>query len=298
MIKKALLTTVILLVLHSLYVSFVATDYDTGQHQWQDNIIKAQDYLYETENPKGVIVGSSLSARVDEEILAGKVHNLAMGGLGIYDGLKVILEKPTMPEYVCVETNLITRPASQDFANSLLSPVLYPVRKMAPGLREKNQPIGLITGFILDKLNSKKRGGKLPASVSDDEKAQQDPVFAKVLEMVKEENRQVPEAASLTESFAEMNHLIGQLKEKGVKIYFFEMPISQGLCNYPRPTYIREQMAAHFPASQYTYLPHPDCSQYNTTDGAHLDPVSVKAFSSWLKGQLDQQEQQAVSSKQ
>jgi hypothetical protein len=298
MIKKALLTTVILLVLHSLYVSFVATNYDTGQHQWQDNIIKAQNYLYETDNPKGVIVGSSLSARIDESILLGEVHNLAMGGLSIYDGLKVVLEKATLPEYVCVETNLITRPASQDFTNSLLSPVLYPVRKVAPSLREKNQPLGLVTGFILDKLNKQERGGKLPASVKDAKKAQQDPVFAKVLQMAKEEKQELPDPVLLAERIKEMKDLLGKLEAKGVKVYFFEMPISFGLCDFPFPTHIREQMATHFPTSQYTYFPTPDCSQYNTTDGAHLDPVSVKAFSSWLKGQLEQQEQQAVGSRQ
>ncbi len=294
MIKKALFTTLVLLVAHGLFVRLAQPDWSKGQNQMQTNLIKAQNFLYEADKPQAVIVGSSLSARIDESLLSDGFTNLAMSGMSLYDGLKVVLQKSALPASICIETNLITRGPSQDFENSLFSPVMYPLRDWIPGFREKNQPVGLTTGFILNKLKTAKAEGKMAPSVSDADKEKQDPVFAKVLQMAREDKETLPDTQLLAERVTALTGLVRQLEEKGVRIYFFEMPINKGLCDAAFPNHIREQMETHFPPSQYTYLPKPDCNSYNTTDGAHLDPLSAAKFTTWLKGQLDQIDQRAT----
>ena len=287
MIKKALLTTGIVLMIHYLFIVIFPPSWDTGQHLWQDNLIKAQEYLYQNERADGVIVGSSLSARLDQAVLPPYTLNLAMGGLSIYDGLKVVLQRPSLPKYICIETNLITRSASADFEKSLLSLVMHPVRSWWPNLREKNQPIGILSGYILSKI-SKPRSAKVKSSKSDVDKADTDRVFAQMLEQAKSEKHQLPDQKLVENRIAELKGLVGDLSARGVKVCFYEMPISQELCDYPYPRRIREMMDMHFPSSEYQYLPLPDCSRYNTTDGVHLDQKSAKEYTAWLTERLYQ----------
>jgi hypothetical protein len=281
MIKKALFTTGILLMMHYLFIVMFPPSWETGQHLWQDNLIKAQEYLYQNKRADGVIVGSSLSARLDQAVLPQYTLNLAMGGLSIYDGIKVVLQKPSLPKYVCIETNLITRSASADFEKSLLSMVMHPLRSWWPILREKNQPIGILTGYILSKV-SKPKSTKVKSSKSDADKADTDRVFAQMLEHAKSERQQPPDQELINKRIKELKEMVGELSVRGVKVYFYEMPVSQELCDYPYPRRIREMMDMHFPSSEYRYLPLPDCSRYNTTDGVHLDQKSATEYTAWL----------------
>ncbi|MEO0469433.1 MAG: hypothetical protein AAF206_07435 [Bacteroidota bacterium] len=289
MIKKALFTTLILLIAHFTLVEMFAPTYQTGQHLWQDNVIKAQNYLYETPEPQGVVIGSSLSARLDEELLPAGFHNLALGGLGVHDGLKVIRAHGKLPNIVCAELNLVTRPPSKDFDNTVFSPVMNPVRRLIPSFREKHQPIGIIGNGIMNLKGGKQdKKADAPLGPTDAERGKSDAAFQAILDKAVKNNQEAWDQALLDEWIAKLKADVSWLQEQGVEVVFFEMPISELSCDLPKLGSVRTAMEEAFSGSGVRFLPRPDCGQYRTTDGAHLNPASANAFSRWLTSHLQQ----------
>ncbi len=143
MIKKSILTFLILFVIYSVVVT-TKPSIGASQHQWQRNVIKAQKFLFnETDTIKNVIVGSSLSSRLVVDNLPG-FYNLSFDGLCIYDGLKIIRNKKALPQNVFIETNVLLRDESKDFTDALFSPILYFLTKHLIALRADKQPIGIM----------------------------------------------------------------------------------------------------------------------------------------------------------
>ena len=106
MIKKSVCCFMTLAILHLCFVLFNPS---TGMatHQWQDNVLKAQQFMY-AEMSDTVMVGTSLSARIIRDSIPF-VKSVSFGGCAVEDGLKIILSKGNAPKYVLVETNLLLR---------------------------------------------------------------------------------------------------------------------------------------------------------------------------------------------
>jgi hypothetical protein len=147
MIKKTIYYALSLFLAYTIMIWF-KPDWDTSQHQWQDNLIKAQQYIYENnDSMQNVIAGSSLSTRLAMEKLP-YMYNLSMGGQSIFDCLYIIAHKDILPKNVFIEMNFVFRKESNDFLSSFNSPVIMYSRKMIPSLRDENQPVGIAGKFI------------------------------------------------------------------------------------------------------------------------------------------------------
>ena len=214
MIKKALYTFLILIVGYTLFVSYLAPKWwYASQHQWQDNVICAQHYLYGDKSKiKNVILGSSLSCRIMADSLPD-TYNLSLNGLSIFDGLNVLRHQANAPENVLIEMNVVVREASEEFNHALYSPFLYYPRKVMMSLREDKQPIAIIGSLpklMKSMLNPQK------AVKNEFEKIQEtdDSFFNTMLEIQKKLYSQSPSTELLDKTFALLRERVSELEKK------------------------------------------------------------------------------------
>jgi hypothetical protein len=132
MIKKSLITALVLLIAHAFISRALRDQVPAGQDQWQRNLIKAQRFIYQPElSAQDVIVGSSLSCRLVQTNLPG-IYVLAFSGLAIFDGLEIVSRLDTPPRNIHVEMNFVLREPDDSFTSSLYSPILYYGRAALP----------------------------------------------------------------------------------------------------------------------------------------------------------------------
>ncbi len=292
MIKKALLSFFIIFMTYTIIVTYVVDPHKfVSEHQWQDNQIKAQEYLYSnTDSIKHIIVGSSLADRLVVGYLPD-IYNLSMGGLGAFDGLQTITKKGVYPKTVFIEMNKLDRKASTDFTTSLNNPIMTFLRKYFMSIRDGKQPMGFIAipygekvtayGLYLAQTAVHTIAGKIISR--EKEGLEEVDMVTKILPRLLEEESHIPNAADLEKDAQNLKKYVDILEKNHVTVVFFEMPIQHQLCGLSKPEAIRNQFYKTFPRDKYQYIDMPECNDYTTTDGLHLDKASAEKYTFLFK---------------
>lgn len=316
MIKKTIIISVILFSSYSIFVAFFAPKWwSVSQHQWQTNIINAQEYIYNDRKDTiiNIIVGSSLSTRLVMNKLP-HTYNLSFGGQSILDGLNILcnFKDNKLPKNIYIETNFILRGEDKNFTQSLNTILYYP-KKQLLSLREDKKPIAIL-GFVLDyKFNSfflriKYHFGKLFYNlskihidklfshlstiqennlVSHPSNVQVDDLFSKLLALQVKSYNEMPTESHVKESFDNLKMYLKVLEDKKVNIVFFEMPVNSQLSYLPKTKLIRETFYKYFPPARYMYIPYPDSLKFITTDGIHLNGDEGLEYTNYLKNRIN-----------
>ena len=258
-----------------------------SQHQWQDNVIKAQNFIYNFNSDiyPNVIVGSSLSNRLVMDSLKG-YFNLSFVGLSISDGLIILNHSKNLPKNVFIEINESFKKEDKNFTSSLFNPFLYCLRKYIPSVRDGKQPIAIAGKLVLDikgRIVGTKTQTSAKSTVNKIDSKQGDELFLNLLNGEAKAYSKSPSPQLLEEIFNKLHTYIEFLRKKGVNIFFFEMPVDNKLCSLPLSVTIRETFYKNFPAKYYNYIPQPNCSEYKTTDGIHLDEESALGYTIYFK---------------
>lgn len=278
MIRKSLLMAFVFLLLHALFVRI--THISNSQHIWQENINKAQRFLYSKDSMTSVIVGSSLSNRLIMDSLPG-IYNLSLQGQNIYDGLAVIFRKKYMPSTVFIEMNIVLGVENKTFTRSLFSPVTYTIRKYFPSLRNEYQPVGQLGKIAMNAIEKIQPESKLLKSVPVSSE-----MFEKTINLRIREYSVKPDTVVINARRAALRKYVSKLESRGVTVVFFEMPVNERLSKLSMPCCVRQAFYSTFPPDKYTYIPMPDCSEYHTRDGEHLSPEEALRYTTYFKSQI------------
>lgn len=242
-----------------------------GTHQWQENQIRAQRFLYEMSSDT-VIVGTSLSARILLDSLNG-VSSCAFSAGVVEDGLRLILSKDVIPHFVLIETNYILRSSNEELIKvNTQGPMPY-LRNCFPILREQNAPICLIGRCFM-------MGALAPAETVD-----MDRLHKNIKNRIIEDNTHFLIEKQMEERMQTIMFLVSKLEERGAKIVLFEMPLNDKLKPVRSNEQTRQAVIHMFPKDKYIYLPN-DTSTYLTNDGEHLDAEGQRRYSHFLKEAL------------
>jgi hypothetical protein len=281
MIKKTILVFIILFGVYSLIVT-LNPGMTATQHQWQENVVKGEKYIYNTSDTiKSVVVGSSLASRLIMDSLPG-FYNLSFAGQGIFDGLEILKRTGKYPKNVFIEMNAILSKHDESFTSTLFSPLSFNVKKYCKPLRSDKQPLAFIFPAIQTILNKKTDHKEYEAkAVTGDPKA--NAMFTKVLEIQVQNYSKAPDTAYLDNQFKALGNIVADMKSRGVNIVFFEMPLNPALVELTLANAIRSQFYEHFPEDSYNYIKMPDCSNYVTTDGLHLNDKEALWYTSYFK---------------
>lgn len=279
MIRKALLTALILLLLHGFFVHI--NPISSGQYAWQKNTIKAQQFIY-GDVGESIIVGSSLSNRLVMDSLQG-MTNLSFSGQGIFDGLSILNHSSKSPHLVFIETNIMMRDENESFTSYINSPVLSPIKRAIPSLRDEYQPVGILGEMIIRMLKKDESGQSESLDEMTTQRSGDDAFFQKMLDLQAENYSKTPDTTVLRSRFEDLAREVENLENNGVRVIFFEMPVNETLCDLAEPQMIREYYRRYFPESKYDYIRVPHCDGYMTTDGAHLGGVEALRYTKFFK---------------
>lgn len=285
MIRKTLLSFLVLFLAYAVFVSLLGPLPKAAQNQWQDNIIKAQRFMYNPEaDYKNIIVGSSLSSKLDMSRFPATYYNLSFSGLGLYDGLNILSRIESREKNVFVEMNVVMRPEDKEFAEALFSPLSYNLQRVFPLLRQQNQPVTIFAAFV-------KRGAAArtaDAGITRDQRPRADSdIFLKMLQFQIESYAHAPDTSLLNKRFEALKRYVTAMEKRQIRVIFYEMPVHERLCSSPLAETIRKSFYHFFPPSQFRYIPMPDCASFNTSDGVHLTSEEAVIYSDYLRDQAE-----------
>ena len=136
--------------LYNLSLIFYPVKISVGQHQWQDNCIKAQEYLFHKKKYNNVIIGSSMSTRIQTSTLQESYFNLSFGGLSVYDGFNVLKLSQILPDTLFVEMNILFRMPDENFKMNQKNRFFLNVCKNILIFQEKYQPSVYIANYFIE----------------------------------------------------------------------------------------------------------------------------------------------------
>ena len=286
MIKKSVICCAIFLAFHLLFI-ICFPSMGVLTHQWQDNVNKAQQYVYEKSRDT-VMVGTSLSSRIIADSIP-MVTSLSFGGCSVEDGLRIILYKGYTPKFILIESNYILKDANTSFLSSITEGPMPMLRKWIPSLREKYEPI-CIYESIFDYFDFHFLGlkgylySRIKQNNNIDNSQKNDRLLLEIGRRKKEDMLLTP--TELRSRVNNIKQLTTELEAKGSKIVFFEMPINQELAHLKKDNQTRGVLQKEFPANKYLYLPN-DTAKYETTDGLHFTQDDSKKFSHYFQAVLE-----------
>ncbi|GAB3688143.1 hypothetical protein GCM10027592_02630 [Spirosoma flavus] len=281
MIRKALFTTLLLLLAYSLFITvFRSSIRRTAQTVEQRNTVKGEEFLYEDgAQADTIIVGSSMSNRLLFDSLPrhkGHYYNLALEGMTSEDGLQLIAHAGYRPKLVLIEINTFDRKPDTTFFRKFIEPGWSQIREYLPIMRLKYQPIGVMKALLRDW-----RGGATDEIVETVDTAFVTRLVHKRLSQTSDK----PQDKALQETIDVADTYIQDLQKRGTKLVFFEMPTDPRIRNSNVSRRLRELVSTTFPASLYQHIPYP-ADTYQTTDGVHLPRNECVRYTRYLYEQL------------
>ncbi|AQG81176.1 hypothetical protein [Spirosoma montaniterrae] len=281
MIRKAILTTVLLLLLYSTFIHVCQSHIRrTGLTTQQTNTIKAEEFAYETDHQADtIIVGSSMSNRLLFDGMQSSYCNLSMEGMASIDGLGLIAHMRQHPRLLLVEMNSLDRLPDTTLALHLTEPGWALVREYVPLTRLKYQPLGVAKALFRDWYSP-------PAQAMGAESI--DTAFAsKLIAERLHDMMRIPSEGELREKIAKVAEHIRHFQKAGTQVVFFEMPTDPRVRNAALSCRIRHVIEETFPPAAYRYIRYP-VTVYQTTDGVHLPQTEGIRYSRYLYQQLCQ----------
>lgn len=280
MVKKSLIITVVLVVAYNIFITYCKVK-PVGQYTFQNNLIKAEDYMY-TDSLKDadLIIGTSISAKINQDKLPKNVFLVAGAGFSVYDGIDLVQNVGGHPKYVFIEENSINLPERPDFIKYLFNAPDYYRKKYLVSQRDDYQPAGEFYNatyihtapritffshyFFNPLIGLFCKGHVIPVNTADYY------ADAKMKAHV--------DTGVIKRAFERLQVKVHELEKQGTTVCFYGVP------NDPKVYYglacqtILNDFPRFFPPSKYTYLPHPNIYLYHTTDQIHMDDTSCTKF--------------------
>ncbi len=281
MIKKVFITAVVLLAVYSIVLKFLPEGLDTDQSQYGENVIKAQNFIYNSrpEETENVIVGTSLSTRIFTDSLGQGFVNLAFSGSTIWDGLRLIKAKAIKPKRVFIENTFLFKNTDYNLTDYVTNGFHSKLKSALPVLLEENQPVGVLKAMLVNQLRGKQNELVIDSTAVN--------INPEILEIQSEyfvhdyieENYEYIFTRRLR---AELDELLSN----GIEVILYEMPLHPDFCSSEvvRRTRVECQKLADEAGIRFITLQ--NCEFYQTNDGIHLVEHSGLKFTRYLKSKI------------
>ena len=255
----------------------------------QNNIVRAQRYVYQNDSDlKMVMVGSSLAANLNIKHIGEGVKSVALGGRSSQTGLEIVKRSTSKPRILLVEINdTIIRQVDSELLDSLYHPIFYWMSQYVPMLREEYRPISV----FIDSLKSRsKQNQKLMSREELDslEARNVTPEFSQksIQGIVDKESIPLSEkdAKDMKQEADLIKNQIAEIKKNtGAKVVLFDIPLESQVNATLRLKQIRELAKKLFPPDRFEWLPPPKEREWRTNDGVHLIRSDARDFAEFLR---------------
>jgi hypothetical protein len=281
MIKKTIITTVILLMFYILYIE-IYPNAEVQKDGWQRNLQVAQQFIHaDAKDIENLMLGTSLSCPLKIDCIP-HFYNLAMCGQSVQDSLRLIQIKNVYPKNIYIETNFIMKDENAEFLKNFFSPLPDFLKNKYTMALQTRQPIG---GVIL-KLTAIKE--KIASNTKNDNKAtnmDESDFLKNILKCYDDDYSTSPDPVKLKSMLSKLMEHIKNLKEHQVNVYFYEMPINANLVDLQLPMTIRAEIRKTFSEDMVHFISL-DKSVYKTKDGIHLDDLEIEQYTRFFESEL------------
>ena len=254
-LRSAALAAIMVLGAYEAALRVTSPHVDTGQDPSATNTIRLENYVDNGESAAGVVVGSSLSARIPADAWPKEWQVLSQSGGSALIGLEVIAQTSPLPKNVLIEINALDIPVDTGEIANAVGWARRGLRKMLWFTRTAYRPGNLLV------WSQRPPGGAIferPAAG-----------FALLL-ATKRKLYALPPDAGLAENLRRVQEITDRLKRENVEVAFFEMPVERQLVQTPRANAIRRATMSRFPDSTYCWISVDDGGTWRTIDGIHL----------------------------
>jgi hypothetical protein len=291
-----LLTFIFLLSLyHTLVLGGVVPSSD-GINGPQSNTIKAQRYIY---NPKSeremVLVGSSITARIDPEYISPHAVSLAMLGMSSQIGLEIVEREKVKPSLLLIElSDTILKGKSfkphQEFIKNLYHPIFYLIRLYIPMFRAEYQPVSNLAQFLIKIVtNDRKVSFRFLEQGNSTERPTSSAVIENLIQQqIQAKINPISEGVkrAIFEETKDVKIKIQKFKNEGVRVILMNIPNEKRIEDTIGDKQLRELFRELFPKDVYEWMPEPPSGEWKTNDGIHLVTSSAKEYANFLRTQL------------
>lgn len=292
----SLSTFIFLLTLyHTLVLGGVVLPSD-GINGSQSNIIKAQRYIYNRKSDlEMVLVGSSITARINSEYISPHAVSLAMLAMSSQTGLEIVERENVKPNLLLIELSdtILKRRGNQlntEFIASLYHPLFYWVRFYLPMFRQEYQPASTIAqSLIKDITNENKVLFRFLEEGSNKEKPVGTELIEKLIQQqIKARNSPLSEGSrkAIAEESEYIKTQIKKFKNEGVRVILMDIPSEKRVKDTIMEKQLRELFRELFPKDIFEWMPEPPSREWKTNDGIHLVTSSAREYATFLREQL------------
>jgi hypothetical protein len=255
----------------------------------QNNIVRAQRYVYQNDSDlKMVMVGSSLAANLNIKHIGEGVKSVALGGRSSQTGLEIVKRSKSKPRILLVEINdTIVRQVDSELLDSLYHPIFYWMRQYLPMLREEYRPVSVFINYLKtrSKQNKKLMSGEAQDSLEGrnvtpglSQKAIQTTVDIQSKPLSEKDAETMKQEADLIK-----NQIAEIKKNTGAKVVLFDIPLESRVNATLRKKQVRELAKKLFPPDRFEWLPPPKEREWRTYDSIHLIGSDARDFSEFLR---------------
>lgn len=240
------------------------------------NNIRHEGFLYNDTIFDTVMVGSSMSALVDLDVIAKNSYNLTSEGGTFISGLKLIKKKKKLPKCVLIETNSLVRNENELITKPFAIDLINQIRADIPLFQSKNR---LGCQFVHESLPV---FGKLSSILPADKVIAIDKHG-----MVRQKTISKIEERELKYNIEQLESFLDFAEHNNIEVIFIELP------------YLKEVEDPFFPKAQAKVQSYAKKSfvrnitsigfeDFLLTDRVHLSLESAKNYTYWLKNKVKQ----------
>lgn len=281
MIIRTLIVSVVLILCYSVCIQSSTVNKLNSQSNWQENLVKGENLFFGHEKYSTIIVGSSLSATLHENVFHN-TYNLGLVGCSIYDGLAILknMSKDRLPSTVLIETNYLLRDEKKFFVDNFSREYPNYFKKYLPAFRENHKPISVMAAALTHQFQGYIDSAQYCLVSKHQPVNINNLSYSKVLSEEVIDYRVKPDSMNVINHLAKIRDYVNYLEENNVKVIFFEMPVDQSLRSLPKIVAVRNGIKSYFPT--YNFILPPADFKVSTLDLEHLDNKDATAYSNFL----------------
>jgi hypothetical protein len=292
-IKKSILAALVMLVAYHFLFPHIPRKYFQSSGPQRDNFLRAQRYVHDKHSKTKVILGSSLSIRLNQAILGQGYFKLALGGGSIFTGLEIIRHAKKHPAVVLIEINQLGWNVDNELLHDLFAPWRKKLRNYSPIFKEEGRPANFVNGvgeiFVRTICHwSSQLLGQAPApDLSSGTSALNPALFSRLVRMYHDQAL-AGAPAGLPGQANRLGDYVDALTRDGSICILYEMPIDSSLSGLPAPVAVRNAVETRFPKDRYHWLEFPRDHNYDTYDGLHVSQAEADGLTEALVRQVNE----------
>jgi hypothetical protein len=293
MIKKSILAALVMLIAYHFLFPHIPRTYFQLSGPQRDNYFRAQRYVHDVPSETRVILGSSLSLRLNDATLGPGYYKLCLGGGSIFSGLEIIRMAEKRPSVILIEINQIVWNTDNELLHDLFTPWRRKLRNYSPIFKEEGRPANFANG-IMERFVQATCGwgssllGQAPVPDPAAGSSVRNPaLFSRLLRMYRDEHLAVA-PPDLAGRVSRLGNYIDALIRDGSICVLYEMPIDSSLADRPSPVAVRRALETQFPKDRYHWLEFARDHNYDTYDGLHVSQAEADRLTETLVRQVEQ----------